>query len=173
METTDNPTLGPANAPVVIVEFGDFECPYCRDAFPIVRELINKFEGKVRWQWRHFPLSDVHTGAIRAAEASECAAEQGNFWGYHDKLFLNQPDFSDASLVRYALQIGLDQQKFNTCLASEKYKQKIQRDYEAGLAAGVGGTPTFFINSRKVPGVIPREIFAKIITRALPALKVP
>lgn len=162
-----SPTQGPANATVSVVEFGDFECPYCRDSFTIVRELMSEYEGQVKWQWRHFPLIDIHAQAKRAAEASECALEQGNFWGYHDKLFLNQGDFTDNSLVRYALQLGLDKDKFAECLSSGRFSDKVQRDVNAGLAVGLTGTPTFFINGRKVPGVIPRDIFATMLESAL------
>ncbi len=173
VETADDPSIGPDNAPVSIVEFGDFECPYCHESFPIVRELMNTFEGKVRWQWRHFPLSDIHAQAQMASEASECAGSQGNFWGYHDKLFLNQPNFSNSALIGYAIQLGLDQEKFSTCLTSRTYRDKIERDLTDGIKAGVSGTPTFFINGRKVPGVIPRDIFATILEKAISAAKVP
>lgn len=167
--TTDDPSLGTDNAKVTIVEFSDFQCPFCQEAFPIVREIMNKYEGSVKFIYRDFPVSSLHADAELAAEAGGCVAEQNlaKFWGFHDQLFINQADLSQAALTRYASNVGVDTDKFTACLNEHRYADEVASDYKDGVAAGVTGTPTFFINGRRVPGVIPLDIFKSVIDRLL------
>lgn len=163
LATSDDPTLGPLNAKVTVVEFGDFECPYCGQAFTIIREISTLYKDRVRFIYRDFPLETLHPNAINSAQAGECAHEQGKFWLYHDKLFRNQSRLDKASLKNYAKQVGLDEARFNTCLESARYAQEVAQDFDDGVKAGVKGTPTWFINGQKVEGVIPLEVFKQII----------
>jgi protein-disulfide isomerase len=173
VESRDDPFKGPANASVVVVEFGDFQCPFCRQSFPTVRELSEKYKTQVKFIWRDFPLSSVHPDAQAAAEAGECAQEQGGFWAYHDTLFINQHDLSADALVRYAQQVGLDSDSFSNCLTSRRFEQEVIQDLQAGISAGVQGTPTFFINGERLEGAIPSNIFKQILDEALKAVELP
>lgn len=166
IETDDDPFFGPQQASLVIVEFGDFECPFCRQEFPIVRELMQLYP-QVKWIYRDFPVADLHPFAQKAAEAGECAHEQNQFWPMYDKLFQNQEKLDINSLKFYAKQIGLKESEFNFCLNSNKYQTEVKEDLADGLALGVRGTPTFFINGKKVEGAIPFPIFKKIIESEL------
>lgn len=142
----DDPAIGAKNAQVTIIEFSDFECPFCGRALPTVKQVLKDYEGKVRVVYRDFPLS-FHPNAQKAAEAAECADDQGKFWEYHDKLFANQQALTVDNLKQYAKDLGLDAAKFNSCLDSGKYASEVQKDMAAGSAAGVSGTPTFFIGN--------------------------
>jgi Na+/H+ antiporter NhaA len=139
---------GPAEAPVTVVEYGDFECPYCGRAEPAVRELLKEF-GDVRYVWRNLPLTDVHPHAQAAAEAAEAAAEQGAFWEMHDKLLDHQDDLKASDLVRYAEELGLDVERFENDLQRRSGAQHIAEDVDSADLSGVSGTPTFFINDRR------------------------
>ncbi|MFC1687038.1 DsbA family protein [Patescibacteria group bacterium] len=163
--TSDDPSLGPKDAKVTIVEFGDFQCPFCREVFPTVREVLSLYEGQIRYIWRDFPVSSEHPQAALAASAGECVAEQDvdKFWSFHDQLFINQSDLSQEALIRYAQGVGVDVNDFSECLLEEKYLQEVIFDYNDGIAAGVTGTPTFFINGRRISGVIPLNVFKDII----------
>ncbi len=168
----DDPVLGNANAPVTIVEFSDFQCPFCERFFTstlpqIKTEYINT--GKVKLIYRDFPLSSIHPYAEKAAEASECAHQQGDnfYWKMHDKLFENQNALDTESLKKYAQQIGLDTNKFNTCLDSGAMTQEISNDLADGTSYGVQGTPMFFINGQELSGAQPFESFKQIIDAEL------
>ena len=139
---------GPLEAPVTLVEYGDFECPYCGLAEPIVRELLADF-GDLRYVWRHLPLSDVHVQAQIASEASEAAADQGRFWEMYDKLLANQDHLTVRDLVRYAEELGLDLERFKSHLRKRKGAGRIAEDVESADLSDVSGTPTFFINGRR------------------------
>ncbi len=139
---------GPVDAPVTLVEYGDFECPYCGQAEPIVRALLADY-GDVRYVWRHLPLTDVHPHAMLAAEAAQAAAEQGAFWEMHDKLFQNQNALRVEDLVRYADELGLDTQVFAKALQERTFTERVTADIESADLSSVGGTPTFFINGRR------------------------
>lgn len=160
----ESPVRGNENATITVVQFGDFQCPYSAKEFPIIRPIMESATN-IKFVYRDFPLIDIHPEAFKAAEASHCAQEQGKYWAYHDQLFLNQADLSEAALKRYADMIGLDQEKFNVCLTSGKYKSQVTRDLQDGLALGVRGTPTFFINGVKFEGAIPKTAWDAILER--------
>ncbi|MFA6588538.1 MAG: DsbA family protein [Patescibacteria group bacterium] len=165
LETSDDPYLGPKDANIIVVEFGDFQCPYCQSEYQTVREVAAKYQSWVKFIFRDFPLSQIHDRAQAAAEAAGCAFAQGNekFWAYHDKLFQSQDKLADADLKNYAVQIGLDEKKFSECISKGERKQEINEDFADGVANGVTGTPTFFFNGKKVKGLIPKETFEKAL----------
>jgi Na+/H+ antiporter NhaA len=142
---------GPAEAPVTVVEYGDFECPYCGRAEPAVRELLREF-GDVRYVWRHLPLTDVHPHARAAAEAAEAAAEQGAFWEMHDLLLENQDELTASDLISHAERLGLDVERFEADLQRGVGTARIEEDVDSADLSGVSGTPTFFINERRHHG---------------------
>jgi protein-disulfide isomerase len=142
---------GPARALVTIVEYGDFECPYCGQAEPVIRELLAG-HGDVRYVWRHLPLSDVHPHAQLAAEASEAAADQGRFWEMHDLLLRHQGNLLISDLTRYAADAGLDGARFSDHLARRAGAARVAEDVDSADLSGVSGTPTFFINARRHQG---------------------
>jgi protein-disulfide isomerase len=156
------PTKGPADAKVTIVEFSDFQCPYCQAAFSTVDQLMQQYAGKVKLVFRQFPLP-IHNQAEKAAEASLCAADQNKFWEYHDLLFRNQKKLDVSDLKAHAASAGLDATKFAQCLDSGEKKKQVDADLEAGQAAGVNGTPAFFINGVFLNGALPIEEFKKVI----------
>jgi Na+/H+ antiporter NhaA len=139
---------GPSEAPVTLVEYGDFECPYCGQAEPVVRELLADF-GDVRYVWRHLPLTDVHPHGQLAAEASEAAAAQGAFWGMHDLLLLHQEDLEPHDLARYAGELGLDVERFDEDLRTQEHAGRVAEDVDSADLSGVTGTPTFFLNGSR------------------------
>ena len=142
---------GPAEAPVTVVEYGDFECPYCGRAEPVVRELLADF-GDVRYVWRHLPLSDVHPNAELAAEASEAAAAQGAFWEMHDLLLDHQGDLRPHDLQAYAERLDLDLERYRDDLRQHAHAPRVEEDVDSADISGVTGTPTFFINERRHDG---------------------
>jgi len=163
----DDPFLGTQGAAITIVEFGDFSCTYCRDSSYIMRSLLQKYGDNVFYQFRDFPVADIHPLAQTQSEAAACAHAQGKFWEYHDKLFQNQNDMSEDRLVSLALEVGLDQNTFVSCLEEGTYAQEVLEDYQAGVAAGVRGTPTFFINGNRIAGSIPKDILELLIHNQL------
>jgi protein-disulfide isomerase len=134
---------------VTLVEYGDFECPYCGRAEPVLRELATAFDGDLRYVWRHLPLPDVHEHAQLAAEAAAAAAHEGRFWEMHDLLLEHAGALEEPDLVRYAQEIGLDVVQFATALRTRKYALRVERDVDSADVSGVAGTPTFFINGRR------------------------
>jgi protein-disulfide isomerase len=168
----DDPARGPKDAPVTMIEFADFQCPYCGRFHAQTLPLILKEYGdKVRIVYRDFPLSSIHPYAEKAAEAGECAHEQGKFWEYHDVLYLNQTALDRASLGRYAQNAGLDTAKFDSCLDSGKYASEVASDLRDGTAAGVQGTPAFFVNGQPISGAQPYNVFKSAIDAALAAAR--
>jgi len=165
--TTDDPSLGSPDAPVVIVEFADFQCPYSKEASFMIRELAAKYPQDVYFVYRDFSLTDLHPFAEMAAQAGECAQDQGKFWEYHDKLFQNQTDVSEESFLMFARELNFDVESFEECLNSGRYANEIREDYQAGLDAGVRGTPTFFINGNRIAGSIPAEVMEAIVKSVL------
>jgi len=162
----DSPAQGPANAPIEMVEFSDFQCPFCLRADPTVRQVMATYGDRIRLVYRHYPLPN-HPNARPAAEASACAGEQGKFWPYHDRLFTNQGRLQDADLKQHAVEIGLDAAKFNACVEGRSTKARVDEDIRAGEDAGVNGTPAFFINGRSLSGAQPFEAFKRIIDEEL------
>ncbi len=165
----DDPVKGSGNAPVTIIEFGDFQCPFCArfffDTLPSIQsEYIDT--GKVRLVYRDFPISN-HQYAQKAAEAAECADEQGMFWEYHDKLFENQEQLSTENFKKWASELGIDSIQFDECLDSGRMAGEVQSDLKEGRSYGVRGTPTFFINGIVLNGAYPFETFRQIIEQEL------
>ncbi|HMD34852.1 MAG TPA: thioredoxin domain-containing protein [Vicinamibacterales bacterium] len=161
-----SPAKGPSAAPVEIVEFSDFQCPYCLRAHPTVAQVLTTYGDRVHFVYRHYPLPG-HPAARPAAEASACAADQGKFWAYHDRLFADQAKLSDADLKKAAVDLGMDGAKFNECVDSHKFKTMIDTDVAAGQEAGVDGTPAFFINGRLISGAQPFAEFKRLIDEEL------
>lgn len=167
LHTANDPVFGKPEAKVKIVEFSDFQCPYCRQSFPIVREILERYNNKIYFIYRDFPVSDKHPDAQKAAEAASCANLQKKFWPFHDKIFINQEDITVLDLKRYALELGLDRKNFDDCLDSGQFAAEVNEDYLDGIDLGVVGTPTFFINGYRISGSIPEEIFIQLIEAAL------
>ncbi len=160
------PVKGPANAPITIVEFSDFECPFCNKIPPVLKQLEADYKGKVRIAFKHLPLP-FHKNAPLAAEASLAAHEQGKFWPFHDKLFENQQSLDRASLEKFAAELGLDARKFKAALDSGKFRAQVQKDAQQAASVGATGTPTFFINGTRFVGAQPLEAFKRVIDEEL------
>jgi protein-disulfide isomerase len=161
------PAKGPETAPVTIVEFSDFECPFCSRVVPTLDQITAKYGDQVRLVFRQFPLNSIHANAQKAAEASLCAADQGKFWEMHDAMFADQQKLTVADLKATAERIGVDGAKFGECLDSGTYEQRVKDDVKAGTLAGVSGTPALFVNGRVLSGAQPFEAIAKIIDEEL------
>jgi protein-disulfide isomerase len=168
----ERPFRGPTTAPVTIVEFADYQCPYCANMEPTLKQLRDRYGDRIRFAFRHFPLPG-HLQAPKAAEAAECAHEQGKFWEMHAKLFENPTALQPPDLSRYAAEIGLKPDVFQQCLASGRNAEKWRTDMEEGTKYGVAGTPTFFVNGRMVGGVRPYDAFAEIIEDELARSEAP
>jgi diadenylate cyclase len=145
---------GPRDAPVTLVKYGDYECPYCGEAHPVLKELQQRVGEQVRFVFRHFPLDSVHPRARLAAQAAEAAASQGRFWEMHDLLYENQNKLSEEDLIRYAAKLGLDLRRFEEDLASDHHAWRIEEDRLGGTRAGVEGTPGFFVNGVRYTGPV-------------------
>ncbi len=156
------PAKGPAAAPIQIIEFSDFECPFCFRANPTITQVLSTYGDRVRLVYRHLPLPN-HPNARPAAEAAACANDQGKFWEYHDRLFANQSRLAAADLKQHAADLGLDSAKFNSCLDTRRFQKDVDDDMAAAAALGVSGTPHFFINGRPISGAQPFESFREII----------
>jgi protein-disulfide isomerase len=165
------PFRGSEKAPVTIVKFEDFQCPFCKQIQPTVNALLSRYDGKVRLVHKDLPLESLHPQARQAAEAARCAHEQGKFWEYHDKLYATAPKASADDLRSYAKDVGLNADSFDRCFASGKYKEVVQRDLNEGAQLGLTGTPTFFINGREISGNQPSEAFEAIIDEELARAK--
>lgn len=161
----DDPVLGSKDAVVTIIEFSDFECPYCRRVQPTLKRILKEYEGQVRLVFRDFPLS-FHKNAQKAAEAAQCAGDQDKFWPYHDKLF-EQTALAPDDLRKYAGELELDMDAFNACLDEGKYAQEVVKDMQDGQAVGVNSTPSFFVNGQPLSGAVPYERFQELVEAAL------
>lgn len=159
----DDPSLGSSKAPITIVEFADFGCPYSQEASYVVRAVAKQFPNDVRVIYRDLPLDDLHPGASLAAEAGECAQEQNMFWEFHDTIYGGSVEFTQEGLLNAASSIGLNEEAFTACLASRSFEDEVNSDLLDGAAAGVVGTPTFFFNGVKVEGSIPFSVFNEIV----------
>lgn len=161
---------GNPNAPVTIIEFSDFECPFCRGSEEVVKSVLSKYGDKVKLAYRDFPLRQIHLHSLAAAEASRCASDQGRYWQYHD-LLLSSPDKLDAAgLLDRARSVGLNEPQFLSCLNTEQFKSAVEADIRAGSAARVSGTPAFFINGIFLAGAQPASVFEKTIDSELSRL---
>ncbi|MFH1405080.1 MAG: DsbA family protein [Patescibacteria group bacterium] len=167
--TDDDPSLGSNEPKVVIVEFGDFGCPYCRTSSFVMRSFSNTYANSVKFIYRDFPVVELHPQAQLAAEASECAHDQGKYWQYHDKLYLNQTNLEKDRLIQIAIEVNMNIEQFKLCLNSGMKTKEVQEDYADGIAAGVQGTPTFFINGVRIAGSIPEDVLIQIIEKVLMA----
>jgi predicted DsbA family dithiol-disulfide isomerase len=172
IEVGDAPARGKETAPVTIVEFSDFQCPFCARARPAVNRVREVYGDKVRFAFRHFPLN-FHPQAEKAGEAVACAREQGRFWEMHDRLWANPGKLQPAELKEHAAAIGLDAAAFGQCLDSGRYAGLVRKDVELGARYGVSGTPAFFVNGRPLVGAQPFESFAQVIDDELQRLGVP
>jgi protein-disulfide isomerase len=150
--TAEDHVSGPEDAPITLVEYGDFECPHCGRAYPIVKSVKEQLGKELRLAFRHFPLTQSHPHALRAAEAAEASAEQGEFWAMHDKLFENQAALEDEDLIQYAREIGVDADRVARELDDGIYEDEVKADFSTGVRSGVNGTPTFFINGERFDG---------------------
>ena len=160
------PATGPASAPVTIVEFTDYQCPYCHRAQGVMDEVLQRYAGKVRLVHLDFPL-DGHPGAVPAARAARCAGEQGKFWEYHRSLMTAPGELDDADLKGRAASLHLDASSFGSCLSSDRYDAAIQASVEQGAGVGVTGTPAYFVNGRMISGARPIESFTEVIDAEL------
>jgi len=161
------PSIGPANASITIVEFSDFQCPFCRQwQQNTYQPLMAAYPGKIRLVYRDFPLTSIHPNAFPAAEAAQCANEQNAFWPYHDKLFSSE-NLSDDTYKQYAQELNLDMTKFNTCITNHTYDKYIQDNSDFATKTGVDSTPTFFINGLALIGAQPIDAFKQIIDKEL------
>ncbi len=163
----DDPTLGPPEAPVTIIEFSDFQCPYCARIQSALKELLRRYPKEVRLVFRDFPIEEIHPQALKAAEAAQCAGDQGKFWPYHDLLFSNRHKLSIEALKGYARKLDLELTQFDQCLSQDKYQEEVRRDMRDGLKSGVNSTPTFFINGRLISGAVPLEELEAVIAEEL------
>lgn len=149
-------TIGPADAPIVMVEYGDFECPFCGEAEPVLKALRRALPDTLLFAFRHFPLAEAHPHALHAAEAAEAAGVQGKFWQMHDVLFENQDALEDDNLLEYAVALGCDADRFVRDMAENRYAERVQEDFLSGVRSGVNGTPSLFINGLRYDG--PRDL---------------
>lgn len=170
LATADAASLGSPVAPIVIVEFGDFECPFCREAAPIVKELSQRYPEAVRLVYRHFPVVDIHQNALAAAEAAACAEVQGKFWAYHDGLFQAQDQLGEELYQALARSLALNLEDFNRCREQHLTLTAIRADFEAGAKAGVRGTPTWFVNGHRLEGALSLELWEQVVVGVLRSL---
>lgn len=148
----DDHIQGPAEAPVTLVEYGDYECPYCRAAYPMIKAITTRLGSKVRFVFRNMPLNEMHPNAELAAEAAEAAGDQGKFWQMHDALYEHQSELGPDLVRTLAQRLHLDAKRFEDDLASRRFREHVKRDFMSGVRSGVAGTPTFFINGKRYDG---------------------
>ena len=151
ISTTDH-SQGNPGADLVIVEYGDYQCPYCGAAYPLLKQMMDKYGSQIKFVFRNFPLSEMHRYARPAAIAAEAAALQGKFWEMHDAIFENQQYLNESFLVALAEKLQLNMSKFNTDIKTAELANKVDSDFESGVLSGVNGTPSFFINGKKFDG---------------------
>jgi protein-disulfide isomerase len=169
--SAEDHSQGPLDAPVTLVEYGDYECPHCGRAYPIVRDVQRQLGARLRFVFRNFPLREVHPHAQHAAEAAEAAAAQGRFWEMHDLIFEHQRALLDRHLHEYAGTLALDQARFDEELASHVHAARIKRDFSGGIRSGVNGTPTFFVNGVRHDGDWDAASLVAALERAIAAGK--
>ncbi|MFH1430781.1 MAG: DsbA family protein [Candidatus Uhrbacteria bacterium] len=165
--SADDHVRGNPDASITIVEWSDFQCPFCSRFHPTVQQVIAEYGDDVRWVYRHFPLDSLHSEARPAAEASECADEQGKFWEFADALYEHQDELSAEYYDTLADELGLDRVQFDECVASRKYESKVRAQEQSGLAVGVRGTPGSYINGIEIPGAVPFAQLQSVIESIL------
>ena len=166
--TDGDPSIGPEDAPITIVEFSDYQCPYCVRWYQEVhKRLLEAYKGKIRFVYRDFPLYSIHPEAQAAAEAADCAGEQNAYWQYHDALFSQKNGLGNAAYLQYASELGLDADQFGKCVSERRYKAEVDADFKFATSSGVSSTPTFFVNGLAVIGAQPFEVFQQIIEKEL------
>jgi protein-disulfide isomerase len=170
IESTD-PALGRASAPVTLIEFSDFQCPFCQRVAPTLKKIRDTYGDKVRIVWKDFPLTQIHPQAFKASEAAHCAGDQGKYWEYHDRLFANQQQLQPDDLKKHAADLGLDAAAFNACLDNSKHGERVRDGVAQGTRVGVSSTPTVYINGRMLSGAQPYETFASVIDEELSRTK--
>lgn len=152
MIKSDDHIQGPENARIELIEYGDYQCPYCREAYFRIKEVQKQFGNDLRFAFRNFPITSMHQFSLHAALAAEAAGAQDKFWEMHDKLYENQEYLEDTFLLEYAGELGLDTDRFKKDFSDQRYYQKIKDDYESGIKMGINGTPGFFLNGRLYAG---------------------
>jgi protein-disulfide isomerase len=162
------PSIGPENAEIVLVEFSDYQCPFCKRWYDqVYQQLLTAYPGKIRLVYRNLPLTSLHPDAMSAAVAGQCADEQGSFWQFHDKLFSEEYGLGRSAYTQYASDLQLDTSAFEACLDSGKFDKFIQEDMDFSLNLGVRSTPTFFVNGLAIVGAQPLDVFKQVIDKEL------
>ncbi len=171
IEGDDAPATGAdaATAQLTIVEFGDFECPYTKDEYPVVGQMIAKYGDRVRFIFRNYPLEEIHTHAKDAALAAACAQEQQKFWPFYERVFQGTPALSFKDFSRYGEGAGLNMKQFEKCVDDQRYKEKVENGIALAEKVGVAGTPVFFFNGQRVEGAIPADTFELLIKKFAPS----
>ena len=159
-------SIGNPDAPITIVEYGDYECPDCFNFVPIIREIRQRLGQRLRFVFRHFPRSNIHPNASMAAEVAEAAADQGKFWEMHETLFRHQKELGDLDLTHLALKVGLEVYRFESSRSNDRHRRRISDDYQSGVRSGVTKTPTLFINGQRYDGAIEVEAIIKAALEA-------
>jgi len=154
---------GNPDAAIELVEYGDYQCPYCGAAYPEIKIIQEKMGNQLKFVFRNFPLTNMHEYALHAAIASEVAGDMGQFWEMHDMLFENQQNLDDTHLIDYAKELGLDIKKFEAKFPEPKYREKVEQDLESGLRSGVNGTPSFYVNGTKYQGDFSAEVMLEYL----------
>jgi formate-nitrite transporter family protein len=167
--SADDHVLGPADAPVTLLEYGDYECPFCRGAFRDVHRLLDRYPGKIRFVFRNFPITQAHPHAEQAAEAAEAAAAQGKFWEMYELLLRDSAELDLDSLLGYADRLGLDVARFRNEVMGNVYAEKVARDVSDGVANGVNQTPKFYVDGRRIDGKFPMEGLVEAVRDAVAA----
>jgi protein-disulfide isomerase len=160
---------GPADAPVTLLEYGDYECPYCGAAYPILKQVQARMGDRLRFVFRNFPITTSHPHGEQAAEAAEAAAAQGKFWEMHDHLYEHQQHLDDSDLHGYAEELGLDVERFDSDLAGHAFADRVREDFMSGVRSGVNGTPSFYVNGAKYDGDYSLEALVAELERAAAA----
>jgi protein-disulfide isomerase len=164
VDLDDDPSLGPADAPITIVEFSDYQCPFCtRWHDQVFKKLMDEYDGQIRFIYRDFPLKSIHPEAVPAAEAANCAFEQDAFWGFHDALFKAEFGLGVEAYEQYARGLGLDMEKFTACVAERRYADDVESDFIYASEFGISSTPTFFVNGIPIVGAQPYDVFKQVI----------
>jgi protein-disulfide isomerase len=164
---SSDPSIGPANAPITIVEFSDYECPFCREwQSTVYDELLKAYPNRIRFVYRDFPLLSIHPDAEPAAEAADCAGDQGKYWDFHDRL-LAADALGEKTYLAIAGQLGLDTARFTKCIQSQQFRAEVMSDFKDGVTLGINGTPTFFVNGYRMEGAQPLAEFKKFIDQVI------